>query len=127
MANTQVLLARRPTGWPTEANFSVVETQIPEPQDGEFLVRVLWLSLDPYMRGRMNDGKSYAAKVELGDVMVGGGVGEIVASKKAGVMEWSFSIRPSSPVRARRSPKRCAATGDCKHLACDSSNLTGSL
>ena len=80
MTNTQVLLASRPTGAPTEANFRIVETPVPEPKDGQFLVRSHWLSLDPYMRGRMNDAKSYAAKVELGDVMIGGAVGEIVAS-----------------------------------------------
>jgi NADPH-dependent curcumin reductase CurA len=84
MTNTQILLASRPTGWPTEACFSVVEAPVPEPKDGELLVRVRWLSLDPYMRGRMNDGKSYAAKVELGDVMVGAAVGEVVASKRPG-------------------------------------------
>jgi len=92
MANTQILLASRPVGWPTEANFSIVETPVPEPKDGEFLVRVRWLSLDPYMRGRMNDAKSYAAKVEIGDVIVGGGVGEIVASKRAGFDVGEFVV-----------------------------------
>jgi NADPH-dependent curcumin reductase CurA len=81
MTNTRVLLASRPEGWPTEANFRIEEVPVPEPKDGEFLVRSHFLSLDPYMRGRMNDAKSYAAKVELGDVMIGGAVGEVTASK----------------------------------------------
>lgn len=78
--NTQVLLASRPIGWVDESNFKVVETAIPTPKPGELLVRNLWLSLDPYMRGRMNEGKSYAQPVELGQVMVGGTVGEVVES-----------------------------------------------
>jgi NADPH-dependent curcumin reductase len=83
MKNTQILLASRPDGWPTEANFRINEAPIPEPKDGEFLVRVQWLSLDPYMRGRMNDTKSYAAKAEIGEVMIGGAIGEVVTSKNA--------------------------------------------
>jgi NADPH-dependent curcumin reductase CurA len=81
MTNTQVLLASRPSGWPTEANFKIVETPVPSPKAGELVVRTHYLSLDPYMRGRMNDAKSYAAKVELGDVMVGGAVGEVIESQ----------------------------------------------
>src|SRR5947209_11181833 len=81
MNNTQVLLARRPAGWPDESTFAIVETPIPTPGDGEILVRGRFLSLDPYMRGRMNDAKSYAPKVEIGQVMVGGVVGEVIASK----------------------------------------------
>jgi hypothetical protein len=78
--NTQVLLASRPTGWVDESNFNVVETALPMPKPSEVLVHNLWLSLDPYMRGRMNEGKSYAQPVELGQVMVGGTVGEVVES-----------------------------------------------
>jgi NADPH-dependent curcumin reductase len=79
--NTQVLLASRPTGWVTEANFKIVNQPIPKPADGQILVRNHFLSLDPYMRGRMNDTKSYAAKQELDAVMIGGTVGEVVESK----------------------------------------------
>jgi NADPH-dependent curcumin reductase CurA len=79
--NLQVTLANRPTGWVEEANFKFVESAIPTPGDGEMLLRVKWLSLDPYMRGRMNDTKSYAAKVELGEVMTGGTVAEVVESR----------------------------------------------
>ncbi|MGO8995624.1 MAG: NADP-dependent oxidoreductase [Polyangiaceae bacterium] len=92
MTNTQVLLASRPEGWPTEANFRIVESPVPDPKDGEVLVRVHWLSLDPYMRGRMNDAKSYASKVEIGDVMVGGAVGEVVSSKNPGYRAGEFVV-----------------------------------
>jgi NADPH-dependent curcumin reductase CurA len=79
--NLKIVLAGRPAGWVDESHFCVVEKPVPSPSEGEILIRVKWLSLDPYMRGRMNEGKSYAARVELGDVMVGGTVGEVVASR----------------------------------------------
>jgi NADPH-dependent curcumin reductase CurA len=78
--NKRVLLASRPSGWVTEANFRVDSVPVPKPKDGEVLVKNLWLSLDPYMRGRMNDQKSYAAKQEIGEVMIGGTVGEVLES-----------------------------------------------
>jgi hypothetical protein len=80
-SNTQVLLAARPTGWVTEECFRVVEIDAPTPNDGEVLVENRWLSLDPYMRGRMSDAKSYAAKVELGAPMVGSTVGVVLESR----------------------------------------------
>jgi len=79
--NLQVLLANRPTGWVKESDFRIVESDVPVPGDGQVLVRNLYLSLDPYMRGRMNDQRSYAAKVELGQVMTGETVGEVVESR----------------------------------------------
>jgi len=79
--NRRVLLASRPSGWVSEANFRIEEVPLRAPAEGEVLVKNLWLSLDPYMRGRMNEGKSYAAKQELGEVMIGGTVGEVVESK----------------------------------------------
>ena len=82
--NLQVLLASRPTGWVEEGNFRIVETPLPEPRDGQVLVRNHYLSLDPYMRGRMNDAKSYAEPVAIGAVMVGGTVGEVVKSRHPG-------------------------------------------
>jgi NADPH-dependent curcumin reductase len=78
--NVQVLLASRPTGQVEESNFNIVETDIAKPGGGEVLVRNLWLSLDPYMRGRMNAVKSYAKYVEIGEVMTGGTVGEVIES-----------------------------------------------
>jgi NADPH-dependent curcumin reductase CurA len=68
-------MASRPVGEPTAENFSIAESPIPEPKHGEILVRTLYLSLDPYMRGRMRGGPSYAATLEPGDVMTG----EVVA------------------------------------------------
>jgi len=82
--NHRILLARRPAGAPTEVDFSFSETEIEEPQPGQMLLRTLWLSLDPYMRGRMSDRKSYAPSVPVGDVMVGGTVSEVLASKVEG-------------------------------------------
>jgi len=81
--NRQVLLASRPRDQVSEDNFRIVETPIAQPGDGEVLVRNEWLSLDPYMRGRMNDVKSYVPPVQLGAVMVGQTVGEVVQSRDA--------------------------------------------
>ena len=79
--NQQVLLVSRPSGEPTVDNFRLILTPVPEPAEGEVLVRHHFVSLDPYMRGRMNEGKSYAAPQPLDAVMQGGTVGEVVASK----------------------------------------------
>jgi hypothetical protein len=76
----QVLLANRPTGPVEESNFKIVETELAAPGGGELLVKNYWLSLDPYMRGRMNATKSYAKYVEIGEVMTGGTVGKVVES-----------------------------------------------
>ena len=81
MVNRQILLASRPQGPATEANFRLVEQPIPEPADGEVLIRNEWLSLDPYMRGRMSDVKSYVPPAELDAVMVGQTVGEVMQSR----------------------------------------------
>src|SRR4051794_19314956 len=76
----EIHLAARPQGWPTPADFRTVDTELPEPGPGEVLVRNTFLSVDPYMRGRMNDVKSYVPPFALGEVMDGGAVGEVVAS-----------------------------------------------
>ncbi|HVY08231.1 MAG TPA: NADP-dependent oxidoreductase [Burkholderiales bacterium] len=78
--NMQVLLASRPTGPVEESNFNVVETDMPKAGGSEILVKNYWLSLDPYMRGRMNATKSYAKYVEIGEVMTGGTVGKVIES-----------------------------------------------
>ena len=83
-SNKQWHLVSRPTGEPTAGNFKLVEAPVPELQDGQLLVRNHYMSLDPYMRGRMNDGKSYALPQALNAVMGGGTVGEVVASKNEG-------------------------------------------
>jgi hypothetical protein len=80
--NKQFLLASRPEGEPSADNFKLVETPLPaELQDGQVLVQNHWLSLDPYMRGRMSEGKSYAQPQPLDEVMIGGTAGEVVASR----------------------------------------------
>lgn len=81
MLNQQWHLVSRPSGEPTADNFRLVEATLPELQDGQVLVRQHFMSLDPYMRGRMNEGKSYAQPQPLNAVMQGGAVGEVVASK----------------------------------------------
>jgi len=78
--NKQVLLASRPEGEPKPGNFKLNEAEVRGPGEGEILLKTLWLSLDPYMRGRMSAAKSYAKPVEPGEVMVGGTVSEVVAS-----------------------------------------------
>jgi hypothetical protein len=92
--NLQVVLARRPKGAPQESDFRVVEGPAPEIKDGQFLIRGRYLSLDPYMRGRMNDAKSYAKPVEVGGVMEGEVAGEVVASRHPG-------FKPGEKVLAR--------------------------
>ena len=81
--NRQILLASRPQGEPSAENFKLVETPVAPLADGQVLVRHHFLSLDPYMRGRMSDAKSYAAPQPLNEVMIGGTAGEVVESKNA--------------------------------------------
>lgn len=69
--NRRIILASRPDGAPTEDNFRLEKSPQPVPQRSEILLRTIFLSLDPYMRGRMSDAPSYTAPVEIGDVMVG--------------------------------------------------------
>jgi NADPH-dependent curcumin reductase len=82
--NRQVLLASRPQGAVTPDNFRIVEAPIGAPGPGEVLVRNEWLSLDPYMRGRMSDAKSYAPSVQVGAIMVGQTAGEVIESQDPG-------------------------------------------
>ena len=82
--NTQILLDHRPTGKVSPANFRIIETPAPAPGPGEVLVRHQFLSLDPYMRGRLSDAKSYASPQEVGAVMGGGTVGIVEASNNPG-------------------------------------------
>jgi hypothetical protein len=81
----RIVLARRPQGLPQAGDLELKEAPLPEPGDGEVLLRTIYLSLDPYMRGMMDDAESYDDPVELGDVMVGGTVGEVVASNASGL------------------------------------------
>jgi NADPH-dependent curcumin reductase len=79
--STQIRLASRPVGEPQDSDFEVVTTELPEVGEGQVLLRTVYLSLDPYMRGRMSAAKSYAKPVEVGDVMVGGTVCEVLESR----------------------------------------------
>jgi NADPH-dependent curcumin reductase CurA len=90
--NKQVLLASRPTGEPSPENFDIVQSPMPEAGEGEIVVRTIYLSIDPYMRGRMDDAKSYAASVQIGDVMTGGVVGQIVQSRNPNFPEGDFVL-----------------------------------
>ncbi|MDR6147633.1 NADPH-dependent curcumin reductase CurA [Sphingomonas sp. SORGH_AS870] len=79
--NQRILLASRPDGEPQARNFEVRTASVPEPGDGQLLLQILYLSLDPYMRGRMSAAKSYAAPVGIGEVMEGGTVARVIASR----------------------------------------------
>jgi NADPH-dependent curcumin reductase len=82
--NRRILLKTRPVGLPSPADFDLVAAPLPEPREGEVLTRTRFLSLDPYMRGRMSAAKSYARGIEPGEAMVGGTVGEVVTSHHEG-------------------------------------------
>ena len=83
MKSTQVRLAAYPVAEPQDSDFELVSTELPEVGEGQVLLRTIYLSLDPYMRGRMSTAKSYAAPLEIGDVMLGGTVCEVVESRAA--------------------------------------------
>lgn len=88
--NKQIRLASRPKGWVTDDNFAVSEEAIAKPGDGEVLTRNIYLSMDPYMRGRMNDVKSYVPPFQIGEVLQGGVVGQVVESRFDGVAEGDY-------------------------------------
>jgi len=90
----RVVLAARPKGAPLAGDFRLETVAMPVPGPGEILVRVIWLSLDPYMRGRMDDSKSYAASVPIGGVMEAGAVGEVIASSNAAFAVGDFVNGP---------------------------------
>jgi NADPH-dependent curcumin reductase len=93
MKNRRIVLAARPAGAPADTDFRLEETDVPSPGNGQVLLRTLYLSLDPYMRGRMNAGPSYAPPVQIGEVMEGATVSEVVESKST---QW----RPGDVVRS---------------------------
>lgn len=84
ISSREVRLAARPVGMPKPSDFALAEAPAPEPKDGEIQVRNLWMSVDPYMRGRMIDRKSYVPPFEVGKPLEGGAIGEVTASKAAG-------------------------------------------
>src|SRR5690348_9087256 len=88
--NRQVLLRRRPSGAPAIADFEIADGPMPEPGDGEALVRGIYLSLDPYMRGRISGARSYAKPVDIGAVIEGRVVGQVVRSRDASIHEGDY-------------------------------------
>lgn len=107
--NRKILLASRPKGMPDDSNFKTIESSIPGIRDGEVLVRTLYLSVDPYMRGRMSAAKSYVSPYEVGEPIVGGIVGKVVSSKNPkfevdsivdGRLEWAeYNVSNGSNIR----------------------------
>ena len=105
----QIVLRRRPVGMPRPEDFDLVESPLPAPGDGEILCRTIYLSLDPYMRGRISGARSYAASVDLGQVIVGATVGEVLESRHPGLAPgdvvlgydgWqSHAVAPGAAVR----------------------------
>jgi NADPH-dependent curcumin reductase CurA len=89
-ANVRVLLHSRPVGEPRPGDFDIVESPIPKPGSGEILCRTIYLSLDPYMRGRMNEARSYAPSVAIGQAMVGGTVSQVLDSNHPGFAKGDF-------------------------------------
>ena len=85
--NRQFIFVSRPVGYPKESDFNLVSSPIPTPGDGEVLIRTCYLSVDPYMRGRMRKAKSYAASLEIGDVVLGGTVGQVIKSNHSDFRE----------------------------------------
>jgi NADPH-dependent curcumin reductase CurA len=92
--NRQIVLASRPKGEPTQENFKLLETEIPALGQNQLLLRSIYLSLDPYMRGRMNAGPSYAAPVEVGNVMEGQGACQVVESNLPDFQQGEFVLAP---------------------------------
>ena len=88
--NKQVRLASRPSGWVTADNFTLTEEAVPEVGQGQLLVRNIFMSVDPYMRGRMNKAKSYVPSFQVGEVLQAGVVGEVIASRNKDYAEGDF-------------------------------------
>jgi NADPH-dependent curcumin reductase CurA len=107
--NRKILLASRPKGMPDESNFEMIRESIPTIKEGEVLIQTLYLSVDPYMRGRMSDAKSYANPYEVGKPFIGGMVGKVVESKNSrfqvgqnveGRLEWAeYNVSDGSTIR----------------------------
>jgi NADPH-dependent curcumin reductase CurA len=110
MKTREVHLVARPTGWPEPSDFAIVERELPAPSEGEVVVRNLFMSVDPYMRGRMNDVRSYTPPFRLGEAMGGGALGQVVESGDA-------SLRPGDLVLHKRG-RRGSSAGSRRRRAC---------
>jgi NADPH-dependent curcumin reductase CurA len=109
----QIVLASRPSGWPTEDNFALTEAGQPELTDGQVRVRNLFMSVDPYMRGRMNDTKSYVPPFQLGEPLQGGAIGSVVETRSADLAEGDLVLhmlgwRDEAVLPARHAQKLAA-------------------
>jgi hypothetical protein len=112
----QIVLASRPSGWPTQDNFALTETDRPELVDGQVRVRNLFMSVDPYMRGRMNDTKSYVPPFQLGEPLQGGAIGSVVESLSPDLAEGDLVLhmlgwRDEAVLPARHAQKIAAIEG----------------
>ena len=114
MKSREVRLARRPHGEPVPEDFELAEVELPEPGEGKLLVRNVFMSVDPYMRGRMSDAPSYVPPYELGKVMYGGAVGEVVSGDEAG----DAGRAPARLARARGRRRRARARAPRCPTAC---------
>lgn len=90
MKNNQIILNSRPSGFPTDDNFGSNTSEIGDPAEGQMLVRNIYISVDPYMRGRMNEGESYVPAFEVGQAITGGVVGQVVASNGGAYSEGDY-------------------------------------
>lgn len=107
--NRKIIFVSRPKGMPDESNFEMIEENVPEINEGEVLIKTLYLSVDPYMRGRMSDAKSYAKPYEVGEPFLGGMVGKVVNSKNSrfqegqyveGILSWAeYNLSDGSTIR----------------------------
>ncbi len=111
--NRRIVLASRPHGEPKPENFRLEEVPVPEIGPGQILLRTRWLSLDPYMRGRMSDAKSYATPVQIGDPITAEVVGEVVASKNPDIRSGNCG-RPSRAGRNISPPTARAPAGSIR-------------
>ena len=91
-ASREIHLAARPQGAPRPEDFSLVEVDVPDPGDGQVLIRNAYMSVDPYMRGRMNDAKSYTPPFQLGQALTGGAVGQVMASRNDRLAEGTWVV-----------------------------------
>src|ERR1700721_428540 len=83
---------RRPSGEPVRSDFDIVEDAIPAPGPGEVVTRTIWLSIDPYMRGRLREEQTYAVAIQIGEVMTGETVGEVIASAHPGFVPGDIAV-----------------------------------
>jgi NADPH-dependent curcumin reductase CurA len=111
----EIRLASRPHGWPTPANFALADVETPPLADGQVLVRNLYMSVDPYMRGRMNDVRSYVPPFQIGQPLEGAAVGEVIESRAAG-------LKPGDTVMSMRGWREAFAA-DARAVRCVDANV----